>query len=469
MVSILDKMPGMTYRGIKEIRGPLLVIEGVDGVAYDEIARIYSSDGVERFGRVLEVGRGTAVLQIFGSEMGLQSDTVINFQDSTFRIPVSDAALGRIVNGICEPLDGAPPITSSDMRDVNGLSINPVSRVYPNNFIQTGISVIDVMLSIVRGQKLPIFSESGIPHNRLIAQISRQATTKEGEDLVFIFAAMGLKHDEAQFFIEQFRESGALERSVIVLNLADDPPIERILTPRIALTLAEYIAFDCEFHVLTVLSNMTNYAEALRGISSAKGEVPSRKGYPGYLYSDLASIYERAGIIRGRSGSLTQMPILTMPGGDLHHPIPDQTGYITEGQLFLDRDLHMRGIYPPINVLPSLSRLMRKGIGKGKTREDHKDVSDQLYDAYSRGVRARDLSRIVGEIGLSEAERRYLQFADAFEKKFVNQGDNENRDIERSLDLSWEVLSLLSRSELTRISEDLIERYHVEKTNNIRD
>jgi V/A-type H+-transporting ATPase subunit B len=412
-------------------------------------------------GRVLDVTKNLAVVQVLGDVTGLQIDSVVNFTGSAFKIPVSDEILGRVFNGKFEPMDGSPPIVSGDSRDINGEPINPKARIYPNAFIQTGVSALDGMFSIVRGQKLPVFSESGLPHNRLIAQILRQASVRgEKEEFAVVFAAMGLKNDGARFFIDQLRESGALERSVVVLNLANDPAAERLLTPRIALTAAEYLAFELEIHVLAILSDMTNYAEALRGLSAAREEVPGRAGYPGYLYSDLATIYERAGIIASRKGSLTQMPVLTMPGGDYHHPIPDLTGYITEGQVYLDRDLDSRGIYPPINVLPSLSRLMRKGIGEGKTRDDHKDVSDQLYDAYSKGVKARDLARIVGEMGLSDREKKYLDFAEAFERQFVNQGENENRTIEKTLDIAWEVLSILPEGELVRIEEDLIKKYH---------
>ena len=440
------------------------MVDNVENVGYDELVTVRAPDGVDRMGRVLEVGRGKAIIQIFGGEMGLQADSVISFSGSAFKIPLSDEILGRIFNGIFEPVDGSPAIVSSEMEDINGSPINPMARIYPNNFIQTGISAIDGMLSLVRGQKLPIFSESGMPHNRVIAQISRQATVLgEKEEFALVFSAMGLRHDEAEYFISEFRDSGALERSVMILNLADDPAIERLFTPRIALTAAEYIAFKLGMHVLVILSDMTNYAEVLRELSAAREEVPSRKGYPGYLYSDLASIYERAGIIQGLPGSLTQMPILTMPGGDIQHPIPDLSGYITEGQVFLDRELYMRGIYPPINVLPSLSRLMRKGIGKGKTRDDHGDVADQLYGAYSRGRQARDLSRIVGEVGLSEDEKLYLQFADNFETQLINQGEYENRTIETTLNIAWKLLSILPQKALTRIHEEYIEKYYSEK------
>ena len=456
----LQEMPGLTYRGLREIKGSLVVIEGIENIGYDEIVRIQAPDGVDRTGRVLEVGRGKAVIQIFGKEMGLQTDSLVRFSGSVFKIPVSDEILGRIFNGIGEPIDGAPKIVSKDKYDINGMPVNPVARIYPEEFIQTGISAIDGPLSLVRGQKLPIFSESGMPHNRIVAQIARQATVRgEKEEFALVFAAIGQRSDEARFFIEQFRKTGALERSVVVMNLADDPAVERLFTPRIALTMAEYLAFDLGIHVLTILSDMTNYCEALREMSAAREEVPSRKGYPGYLYSDLASIYERAGKVKGRKGSLTQMPILTMPGGDLHHPIPDLTGYITEGQIFLDRDLFARGIYPPINVLPSLSRLMRSGIGEGKTREDHRSVADQLYYFYSMGVKARDLSRIVGEMSLSETEVKYLKFAEAFESRFINQDENENRPIEKSLDIAWEILSMFPEDNLVRIERKYIDKY----------
>jgi V/A-type H+-transporting ATPase subunit B len=464
MESMLSKTQGLINRGLQEVKGSLLMVDNVENVGYDELVTVRAPDGVERMGRVLEVGRGKAIIQIFGGEMGLQADSVISFSGSAFKVPLSDEILGRIFNGVFEPVDGSPAIVSSEMEDINGSPINPMARIYPNNFIQTGISAIDGMLSLVRGQKLPIFSESGMPHNRVIAQISRQATVLgEKEEFALVFSAMGLRHDEAEYFISEFRDSGALERSVMILNLADDPAIERLFTPRIALTAAEYIAFKLGMHVLVILSDMTNYAEVLRALSAAREEVPSRKGYPGYLYSDLASIYERAGIIQGLPGSLTQMPILTMPGGDIQHPIPDLSGYITEGQVFLDRELYMRGIYPPINVLPSLSRLMRKGIGEGKTRDDHGDVADQLYGAYSRGRQARDLSRIVGEVGLSEDEKRYLKFADNFETQLINQGEYENRTIETTLNIAWKLLSILPEKALTRIHEEYIEKYYPKK------
>ncbi|HJX22799.1 MAG TPA: V-type ATP synthase subunit B [Candidatus Bathyarchaeia archaeon] len=460
MAEKLQELTGLTYRGLKEIKGSLIMIEGIEDVGYDEIVRIRAPDGVERMGRVLEVGHGRAVIQVFGREIGLQINSIVGFSGSVFKIPLSEDILGRIFNGVGEPIDGAPKIISKDKYDINGMPINPVARIYPEEFIQTGISAIDGPLSLVRGQKLPIFSESGMPHNRIVAQIAKQATVRgKKEEFALVFAAIGQRSDEARFFIEQFKSTGALERSVVVMNLADDPAVERLFTPRIALTMAEYLAFDLGIHVLTILSDMTNYCEALREMSAAREEVPSRKGYPGYLYSDLASIYERAGKVKGRKGSLTQMPILTMPGGDLHHPIPDLTGYITEGQIFLDRDLFARGIYPPINVLPSLSRLMRSGIGEDKTREDHRSVADQLYYFYSMGMKARDLSRIVGEMSLSETEGRYLKFADAFERRFINQDENENRPIEKTLDIAWELLAMFPEDNLVRIEKKYIEKY----------
>jgi V/A-type H+-transporting ATPase subunit B len=457
---MLGNTYGIINKGLTEIKGSLIMVNNVENVGYDELVKVRAPDGIDRMGRVLEVGRGKAVIQIFGGEMGLQTNSIVSFSGSAFKIPLSSELLGRVFDGIFEPADSLPGIISGDTRDINGAPINPQARVYPNNFIQTGISAIDGMLSLVRGQKLPIFSESGLPHNRLIAQISRQATVLGAkEEFALVFAAMGLRHDEAEYFVDEFRNSGALERSVVILNLADDPAIERIFTPRIALTVAEYLAYQLEMHVLVILSDMTNYAEVLRELSAAREEVPSRKGYPGYLYSDLASIYERAGIIQGQKGSLTQMPILTMPGGDIQHPIPDLSGYITEGQIFLDRELFMKGVYPPINVLPCLSRLMRKGIGKGKTREDHGDVADQLYGAYARGRQARDLARIVGEIGLSEEERLYLKFADDFETRLVKQGERENRTIEQTLNIAWELLGILPEDALTRVHEEYTKKY----------
>jgi V/A-type H+-transporting ATPase subunit B len=463
MQSQLKKIQGMLYRGVKEVKGSLIFLEGIPGVGYDEMVKILSPDGTNRMGRVVDISKDLIAVQVLGDVTGLEIDSVISFTGSAFKIQVSNESLGRIFNGRFEPIDGLPPIASRESRDINGAPINPKARTYPDDFIQTGISAIDGLLSLVRGQKLPIFSESGLPHNQIIAQILRQATVlgrRREEEFAVVFAAMGLKNDEARFFTDQLRESGMLKRSVLVLSLANDPAVERLLTPRIALTVSEYLAFDREMHVLTILSDMTNYAEALREVSAAIEEVPSKGGYPGYLYSDLSTIYERAGIISGSKGSLTQMPVLTMPGGDYHHPIPDLTGYITEGQIYLDKDMDSRGVYPPINVLPSLSRLMREGIGEGKTRDDHKDLANQLYDAFSKGEKARNLSRIVGEAELSEREKKYLRFIESFEKQFINQSEYENRSIDKTLDIAWQVLSILPETELVRIDEELIHKYH---------
>jgi len=460
-ISKLAKYQGKFYRGVNEVRGSLMFIRSAGEVGYEEVVRIIGRDGKERFGRVLETGRDLVVVQVLGDEEGLERDVLVQFTGTTFSIPLSEEVLGRIFNGRFEPIDDLPPILSRERREITGNPLNPMAREYPRDFIQTGISAIDGMLSLVRGQKLPIFSISGLPHNTLAAQISKQATVLgEEEEFAVVFAGIGLTNSEAEYFMSEFRESGAMGKLVAILNLADDPAVERIMTPRIALTVAEYLAFDLGMHVLVILTDMTNYCEALREISVARGEIPGRMGYPGYMYSDLASIYERAGIVKGGKGSITLMPILTMPGGDLRHPIPDLTGYITEGQIILSQELYTRGIYPPINVLPSLSRLMRAGVGSGRTREDHSYVSDQLYDAYSRGVRARDLARIVGEIGLSVRMRNYLKFADEFENRFLSQGADENRSIEETLEIGWEVLSVLPREDLVRIPEEFVNKYY---------
>jgi len=463
LVNILLKkgFQGKIYRGAREIHGNIMIVEGVKDAAYDEVVRIIGSDDKLRYGRVLEAAEGRAVVQILGEKEGLQMDCLVQFTGTVFKIPVSEDLLGRMFNGHFEPIDSLPPVMTGERREITGEPMNPVAREYPHDFIQTGISAIDGMLSLVRGQKLPIFSISGLPHNMIAAQIARQATVRgKEEEFAVVFAGIGLRSAEAEYFIREFRESGAIERSVVILNLADDPAVERLMTPRIAMTIAEYLAFDLEMHVLVILTNMTNYCEALREISAARREIPGRMGYPGYMYSDLATIYERAGIVKGKKGSITLLGILTMPGGDLRHPIPDLTGYITEGQIILSAELYAKGIYPPINVLPSLSRLMKAGIGSGLTREDHKYVSDQLYDAYSRGVRARDLARIVGEAGLSARMRSYLKFAEEFENKFLSQDPYENRSIEETLDLGWEALSVLPEEELVRIPREIIEKYH---------
>lgn len=452
---------GLVYKTTSEIRGPILLVENVKGVSYDEVVRIIRPNGEEVQGSVLDVSRDWAMIQCFGNTSGLDLDVGIRFTGDVLKVPVSPDLVGRVFSGSFTPLDGMPVPLSTDRRDVNGGTINPAARDVPSEFIQTGISAIDGMNSLVRGQKLPIFSESGLPHNELAAQIARQATIPGKEsDFAIVFAAMGIKNEEAEYFREEFEKTGALSKTVMILNLANDPPIERIVTPRIAETIAEYLAFDLGMHVLVILTDMTNYAEALRSISIAREEIPTRKGYPGYLYSDLATIYERAGRIKGKPGSVTLMPILSMPAGDKSHPVPDLTGYITEGQLILERELSLKGIYPPMNPMPSLSRLMKDGIGEETTRKDHSDVSNQLYMAYSEGVRAKGLVRIVGVVGLSERERTWLEFAEQFEGRFINQGPYENRSIQQTLDLAWELLALLPEEDLIRIRESYIEEYH---------
>jgi V/A-type H+-transporting ATPase subunit B len=455
------EIAGLEYKTTTEIKGPILMIQDVRDVSFDEVVQIQRPSGEIVQGSVLDVSRDWAMIQCFGETSGLDLNTIVRFTGDVLRIPVSPDLIGRVFSGSFEPLDGIPRPLSTDLRDVNGGVINPAARDVPSEFIQTGLSSIDGMNSLVRGQKLPIFSESGLPHNELAAQIARQATIPGREtDFAIVFGAMGIKNEEAAFFREEFEKTGALNKSVMILNLADDPAIERIVTPRIAQTIAEYLAFDLGMHVLVILTDMTNYAEALRAISIAREEIPTRKGYPGYLYSDLATIYERAGKIKGKEGSVTLMPILSMPAGDITHPIPDLTGYITEGQLILQRGLALRGLYPPMNVLPSLSRLMKDGIGAETTREDHSDVSNQLYMAYAEGTRARGLVQIVGTVGLSERERTWLEFADRFEQEFVNQGRYENRSIEQTLDLAWDLLSMLPEEDLIRVREAYINKYH---------
>lgn len=453
---------GLEYYSVREIKGPLLVVEGVKNVAYDELLEIETPTGERRLGKVLEVGYGLAIVQVFEGTTGLSvKGTKAKFLGRTMETPVSEDMLGRVFDGLGRPIDSLPPPIPRDRLDVNGSPINPERRDYPTNFIQTGISGIDGMNTLIRGQKLPIFSGAGLPHNKLAAQIARQATVLgQEEEFAVIFAAIGVQHDEASFFKKSLEETGAIKRSALFLNLADDPAFERIITPRIALTLAEYLAFEKDMHVLVIITDMTNYGEALREISTAREEVPGRKGYPGYLYTDLATIYERAGRIKGKKGSITQMPILTMPNDDISHPIPDLTAYITEGQIVLGRDLHRIGIYPPINVLMSLSRLMRDGIGEGKTRADHPDVASQLYASYARAQELRALALIVGEASLTPVDLKYLKYAEAFEKKFLSQGYYENRDIFKTLDLAWEILSMLPEQELTRIKEKYIKQYY---------
>ncbi|MEM2919468.1 MAG: V-type ATP synthase subunit B [Candidatus Nitrosocaldus sp.] len=453
---------GVEYTKVSEIRGPLLIVEGVSRVSFDELVEIETMDGIKRLGKVLEVGQGKAVIQVFEGTTGLSvKGTRARFLGKTMEVPVSQELLGRIFDGLGRPIDGLPEPIAEEFRDVNGAPINPERREYPRDFIQTGVSVIDGMLTLVRGQKLPIFSGSGMPHNILAAQIARQATVVgSGEEFAVVFAAIGVQYSEAQYFKRSLEESGALRRSTLFLNLADDPAIERIITPRVALTVAEYLAFDLNMHVLVILTDMTNYAEALREISAAREEVPGRKGYPGYLYTDLATIYERAGRIKNVKGSITQMPILSMPADDITHPIPDLTGYITEGQIVLSRDLFRRDIYPPVGVLMSLSRLMKDGVGEGKTRADHMEVSNQLYDAYARAQEVRALSEIVGKAGLTGVDLKYLDFGDAFEQQFLKQAVDENRTLEETLRRAWDVLSTLPEGELTKIKEVHIKKYY---------
>jgi V/A-type H+/Na+-transporting ATPase subunit B len=454
-------LAGLEYTTIKEISGPLLFVESVRGVGYGELARIKTPSGEERRGQVLEIGGGVAVVQVFEGTTGLDvGKTRIRFTGETVKLPVSNDMLGRIFDGSGRPIDGGPRIIPDDYLDVNGNPINPFAREYPREFIQTGISTIDGMNTLVRGQKLPLFSASGLPHNAVAAQIARQAkVVGSDEPFTTIFAAMGITADELRFFRDDFEKQGAFDHVTMFVNLADDPAIERILTPRLALTAAEYFAIKQGNHVLVILTDMTNYAESLREISAAREEVPGRRGYPGYMYTDLATIYERAGRLHGTKGSITQMPILTMPGDDKTHPVPDLTGYITEGQLIVDRSLHRKGIYPPIDPAPSLSRLMKEGIGKDKTREDHREVSDQLYYAFAEGRSFRDLVAVVGEEALSARDKLYLQFADDFERKFINQGMYENRDIDSTLDLGWNLLSVLPENELKRIDPATIKKW----------
>lgn len=450
------------YKTITRISGPLLFVEAVKGVGFGELVRIVASDGSERRGQVLEVSDKMAVVQVFEGTSGLDVEgTAVRFAGETIKLAVSSDMLGRVFDGSGTPIDGGPDIIPEDYWDVHGAPINPYARTYPREFIQTGISAIDGMNTLVRGQKLPFFSGAGLPHNAVAAQVARQARVRgSGEVFSTVFAAIGITADEARFFREDFEKQGAFEHVTMFVNLADDPAIERIITPRVALTAAEYFAFKLGMHVLVILSDMTNYAEALREISAAREEVPGRRGYPGYMYTDLSTIYERAGRTHTGKGSITQMPILTMPHDDITHPIADLTGYITEGQLIVDRGLHRRGIYPPIDVSPSLSRLMREGIGKERTREDHREVSDQLYYAYAEGRAFRDLVAVVGEEALSTRDKLYLNFADAFERRFVNQGEYENRDIEQTLDLGWDLLSMLPEVELKRIDPSTIAKYH---------
>lgn len=449
------------YRTITQIAGPLVFVEKTEPVGYGELVNIVLYDGSIKRGQVLDTSDELVVVQVFETTAGIGRDSGIRFTGETIKMPVGRDMLGRILSGGGKPIDGGPEIVPEKRLDITGAAINPYARGSPNDFIQTGISTIDGTNTLVRGQKLPIFSGAGLPHNQIALQIARQAKVPGSKEaFAVVFAAMGITKEEANYFMQDFERTGALERAVVFLNLADDPAVERIITPRLALTTAEYLAFDLGMHVLVILTDMTNYCEALRQIGAAREEVPGRRGYPGYMYTDLAGIYERAGIVKGKKGSITQFPILTMPGDDITHPIPDLTGYITEGQIVVSRELHRKGIYPPINVLPSLSRLMNLGIGKGHTREDHKKVSDQLYAAYAEGNDLRGLVAIVGKDALSERDRMFLEFADLFENRFVRQGYTEDRTIEETLDLGWTLLSTLPVEQLVRIDRDLINKYH---------
>lgn len=450
------------YKTIREIVGPLMLVEGVEGVKYNEMVEIVAADGAIRRGKVLEINRDKALVQLFEPSQGIQmSSSKARFLGKSMELAVSEDMLGRVFDGIGNPRDGGAPVIPEDRLDVNGQPINPAARDYPDEFIQTGVSAIDGLNTLVRGQKLPVFSVSGLPHAELAAQIARQAKVLNSDSkFAVVFAAVGITFEEADFFISDFRKTGAIERAVLFINLANDPAVERIATPRMALTAAEYLAFEKGMHVLVITTDITNYAEALREVSAARKEVPGRRGYPGYLYTDLATLYERAGRINGKEGSITQIPILTMPEDDKTHPIPDLTGYITEGQIILSRELYKKGITPPIDVLPSLSRLKDKGIGVGKTREDHADTMNQLFSAYARGKEAKELSTILGEAALTEIDKKYAHFADEFEKKYVSQGFNTNRSIEETLDIGWELLRLLPRNELKRIKDKFLDMYY---------
>lgn len=448
------------YKTITSVTGPLIFLEKTESIGYGEHVTITLPSGEVKRGQVLDTSRDTVVVQVFEGTRNIDKNTFVKFSGDVLRAPVSNDMLGRIFSGSGDPLDGGPKVIPEARLDINGLPINPYKRAPPQEFIQTGVSAIDGMNSLIRGQKLPIFSGSGLPHNQLALQIARQATVLDcKESFAVIFVGMGITEEEAKYFISDFEKTGALERGIVFLNLASDPSIERLIVPRIALTTAEFLAFNYNMHMLVIMTDMTNYCEALREIGSAREEVPGRRGYPGYMYTDLASIYERAGRIQGKNGSITQVPILTMPGDDITHPIPDLSGYITEGQIIVSRDLQRKGIYPPIDVLPSLSRLMSKGIGKDRTREDHKSVSDQLYAAYAEGKDLRGLVSIVGKESLSKSDKLFLEFADDFERMFVAQNSNENRKIETTLDIAWEILSKLPEDRLLRVSDELIEKY----------
>ena len=449
------------YKTIREVAGPLMLVDQVEGVKYDELVEIEQSDGRIRRGKVLEINQDKALLQLFEGSQGLRiTDSSAKFLGHSIELAVAPDMLGRVFDGMGRPIDGGAELIPGKRLDINGAPINPAARDYPNEFIQTGVSAIDGLNTLVRGQRLPVFSGSGLPHANLAAQIARQAKVRgTGEGFAVVFAAVGITFEEADFFTSDFRATGAIDRTVTFINLANDPAIERIATPRMALTAAEYLAYDLGMHVLVIITDITNYAEALREVSAARKEVPGRRGYPGYLYTDLATMYERAGRIKGNPGSITMIPILSMPEDDITHPIPDLTGYITEGQIILGRELHRKGVTPPINVLPSLSRLKDKGIGRGKTREDHADTMNQLFAAYSRGKDAKELAVILGDAALSDTDKLYAKFADAFEEEYVSQGFYTNRSIEETLDLGWKLLSILPRTELKRIRDEYLDKY----------
>ena len=453
------------YKTIREVVGPLMLVEGVEGVKYDELVEIEQDNGERRNGKVLEINGDKALVQLFEGSSGLKISTAkARFLGKSIELAVSEDMLGRVFDGMGRPRDNGSPIIPDKRININGQPINPVARDYPDEFIQTGISAIDGLNTLVRGQKLPVFSASGLPHAELAAQIARQAKVLNSDSkFAVVFAAVGITFEEADYFISDFRKTGAIDRTVLFMNLAIDPAIERIATPRMALTAAEYLAFECDMHVLVIITDITNYCEALREVSAARKEVPGRRGYPGYLYTDLATIYERAGRIRGKKGSITQIPILTMPEDDKTHPIPDLTGYITEGQIILSRELYKKGVTPPIDVLPSLSRLKDKGIGKGKTRKDHADTMNQLFSAYARGKEAKELSAILGEAALTEVDRKFALFAEEFENQYVSQGFQKNRSIEETLNLGWSLLKLLPRNELKRIRDEYLEEFYDKK------
>lgn len=450
------------YRTIQEVAGPLMLVQGVENVTYDELGEIELANGEKRRCKVLEVDGNTALLQLFENAAGINlSNSKVRFLGRTMELGVSPDMLGRVFDGLGQPIDGGPEILPEERRDINGLPMNPAARSYPQEFIQTGISAIDGLNTLVRGQKLPIFSASGMPHAQLAAQIARQAKVRgKDEKFAVVFAAMGITFEESNFFIESFQETGAIDRTVLFVNLANDPAVERIATPRMALTAAEYLAFEEGMHVLVILTDITNYADALREVSAARKEVPGRRGYPGYMYTDLASLYERAGRQKGKDGSITMIPILTMPEDDKTHPIPDLTGYITEGQIILSRELYRKNVVPPIDVLPSLSRLKDKGIGAGKTREDHADVMNQLFSAYARGKDAKELMVILGDAALTDIDKLYAKFADEFERQYVSQGYYTNRDIEETMEIGWKLLRILPRSELKRIKDKYLDMYY---------